>query len=98
MIGSASLAGIGSSISGLSRFLISYPIGKLTDRFGRKAGVILGLLLVGSGASITGIAAVLNAFPVFLAGMLVMGLGTGAVQQLRVAAADMYPHAPLYLL
>ncbi len=53
--------------------------------------MILGLLLVGSGAAITGIAAVLNAFPVFLAGMLVMGLGTGAVQQLRVAAADMYP-------
>ena len=91
MIGSASLAGIGSSISGLSRFLISYPIGRLTDRFGRKSGVILGLLLVGSGASITGISAVLNAFPVFLAGMLIMGLGTGAVQQLRVAAADMYP-------
>ena len=91
MIGSATLAGIGSSITGLSRLLIAYPIGKLTDAYGRKAGVILGLLLVGSGASITGIAAVTDSFPIFVLGMLVLGLGTGAVQQLRVAAADMYP-------
>ena len=91
MIGSATLAGIGSSITGLSRLIIAYPIGKFTDAFGRRAGVILGLLLVGSGASITGIAAVIESFPVFVVGILVLGLGTGAVQQLRVAAADMYP-------
>ncbi len=91
MIGTAALAGIGTSITGLSRLLIAYPIGKLTDAYGRKAGVILGLLLVGAGASIIGVAAMLEYFPLFLFGILVMGLGTGAVQQLRVAAADMFP-------
>ncbi len=91
MIGSAALAGIGTSITGLSRLIIAYPIGRLTDTYGRKAGVILGLVLVGLGASITGVAAMLEYFPVFLLGILVMGLGTGAVQQLRVAAADMFP-------
>ncbi|MQG77047.1 MAG: MFS transporter [SAR202 cluster bacterium] len=91
MIGSAALAGIGTSITGLSRLIIAYPIGRLTDTYGRKSGVILGLLLVGLGASITGIAAMLEYFPVFLLGILVMGLGTGAVQQLRVAATDMFP-------
>ena len=91
MIGSAALAGIGTSITGLSRLIIAYPIGRLTDTYGRKSGVILGLLLVGLGASITGVAAMLEYFPVFLLGILVMGLGTGAVQQLRVAAADMFP-------
>ena len=91
MIGSAALAGVGTSITGLSRLLIAYPIGRLTDAYGRKAGVVLGLLLVGAGASITGVAAILESFSVFLLGILVMGLGTGAVQQLRVAAADMYP-------
>ena len=91
MIGNAALAGIGTSITGLSRLLIAYPIGRLTDAFGRKAGIILGLLLIGSGASITGLAAIWNYFPIFLLGILVMGLGTGAVQQLRVAAADMFP-------
>ena len=91
MIGSAALAGIGSSITGLSRLIVAYPIGRFTDAYGRRAGVILGLLLVGSGAGVTGIAAVAQSFPIFVAGILVLGLGTGAVQQLRVAAADMYP-------
>ena len=91
MIGSAALAGIGSSITGFSRLVVAYPIGKFTDAYGRRAGVMVGLLLVGSGATITGIAAVLESFPVFVLGILVLGLGTGSVQQLRVAAADMYP-------
>ena len=91
MINNASLAGIGTSITGLSRLIIAYPIGRLTDAFGRRSGVVLGLLLTGCGAGITGTAAILSNFPILLIGLLVMGLGTGAVQQLRVAAADMYP-------
>ena len=91
MIGSAALAGIGTSITGLSRLIIAYPIGRLTDTYGRKPGVILGLLLVGLGASITGVAAMMQYFPIFLLGILVIGLGTGAGQQLRVAAAGMFP-------
>ncbi|MCY4624457.1 MAG: MFS transporter [Chloroflexi bacterium] len=91
MINNASLAGIGTSITGLSRLIIAYPIGRLTDAFGRRAGVVLGLLLTGIGAGITGTSAILSNFPILLFGLLVMGLGTGAVQQLRVAAADMYP-------
>ena len=91
MIGSATLAGIGSSITGFSRLIVAYPIGRFTDAFGRRAGVILGLFLVGCGASITGISAILESFPFFVTGILVLGLGTGSVQQLRVAAADMYP-------
>ena len=91
MINNASLAGIGTSITGLSRLIIAYPIGRLTDAFGRRAGVMLGLVLVGMGASITGVSAIMGHFSMLLLGLLVMGLGTGAVQQLRIAAADMYP-------
>ncbi len=91
MINNASLAGIGTSITGLSRLIIAYPIGRLTDAFGRRVGVVLGLLLTGCGAGIIGAAAIMSNFPILLFGLLVMGLGTGAVQQLRVAAADMYP-------
>lgn len=91
MINNASLAGIGTSITGLSRLIIAYPIGRLTDAFGRRAGVVLGLLLVGCGAGTIGAAAIMQHFPLLLLGLLIMGLGTGAVQQLRVAAADMYP-------
>lgn len=91
MINNASLAGIGTSITGLSRLIIAYPIGRLTDAFGRRVGVVLGLLLVGIGAGVIGASAIMENFPILLLGLLVMGLGTGAVQQLRVAAADMYP-------
>ena len=41
MIGSAALAGIGSSITGLSRLIVAYPIGRFTDAYGRRAGVVL---------------------------------------------------------
>ena len=74
MINNASLAGIGTSITGLSRLIIAYPIGRLTDTFGRRAGVVLGLLLVGCGAGIIGASAILQNFPTFLFGLLVMGL------------------------
>src|SRR3954471_1342789 len=45
MLGSAALSGLGGSILGLSRFIIAYPVGWLTDRYGRKAGLMLGLCL-----------------------------------------------------
>ena len=34
--GSASLAGLTVGLFGVSRFLVSYPIGQITDRFGRN--------------------------------------------------------------
>ena len=30
---------------GLSRFLVSYPVGKVTDAYGRKPGIQLGLAI-----------------------------------------------------
>ena len=43
MLGSATLSGLGTSILGVSRLIIAYPVGWLTDRYGRKAGLMLGL-------------------------------------------------------
>ena len=45
LTGSASLAGLSVSLIGFSRFLVSYPIGKITDTYGRKPGILLGLVL-----------------------------------------------------
>ena len=49
--GSANLAGLSVGLFGLSRFLVSYPIGKVTDAYGRKPGILLGLAiaLIGTG-------------------------------------------------
>ena len=89
--GSASLAGIGGSILGASRFAIAYPTGKLTDAYGRRLGMVLSLLLSLAGGVLLGASVALSSFPVFLVGMAILGLGTGAGRQLRVAAVDMYP-------
>ena len=42
LTGSAALAGLSVGLIGMSRFLVAYPIGKITDVFGRKPGVLFG--------------------------------------------------------
>ena len=37
--GSASLAGLTVGLFGVSRFLVSYPTGKITDTYGRKVAI-----------------------------------------------------------
>jgi len=91
LTGSAALAGLSVALLGLSRFFISYPIGKITDTYGRKPGILLGLTLGLIGALIVGWSMLLFSFPVFVGGMFVFGMGMNAAQQLRVAATDMFP-------
>jgi MFS family permease len=89
--GSASLAGLTVGLFGVSRFLVSYPVGKITDTFGRKPGILFGqgLALVGTVAS--GLAMLAESAIGLMLGMLVFTMGVSAAQQLRVAATDMYP-------
>lgn len=90
LLGSATLAGLGSSILGVSRLAIAYPIGWLTDRYGRKAGLMVGLVLTLIGTLTIGVAMLLGSFLLVVIGLLVFGLGVGAGMQLRLAAADMF--------
>jgi MFS family permease len=91
LLGSAHLAGLATGTLGVSRFLISYPIGRVADLYGRRIAVVLGLVLGLAGALGTGLSVLSGSFALFLAGILVFGAGVGAGYQLRVAAADMYP-------
>lgn len=90
MLDSAAWAGLGSSILGVSRLLIAYPVGYLTDHYGRRAGLMLGLVLTLIGSLVNGTAVLLGSFPLLVVGLLVFGLGLGAGMQLRLAAADMF--------
>lgn len=90
MLGSATLSGLGSSILGFSRLIVAYPVGWLTDRYGRKAGLLLGLGLALLGTLTIGVAVALGSFPLVVVGLVIFGLGVGAGQQLRLAAADMF--------
>ncbi len=90
LLGSLALAGLGTSLLYFARLLIAYPIGWVMDTYGRKVGLMLGLVLSLIGAVGVGLAVAWGSFPVFVAGLLVFGIGVGAGQQLRTAAADMY--------
>jgi MFS family permease len=91
LVGSVALAGIASSLMYLARLLVAYPVGWVIDARGRRAGLLLGLGLSLIGAIGVGLSMAWGSFPLFLAGLLTFGLGVGAGQQLRTAAADMYP-------
>ena len=91
LTGSAALAGMSIALIGLSRFLIAYPIGEIADKWGRKPGIMLGLVLAMIGALITGSSMYFGSVGVLITGMLVFSMGMNAAQQLRVAATDMFP-------
>ncbi len=91
LTGSASLAGLSVGVFGLSRFLVSYPVGKVTDTYGRKPGILMGLALALIGAVLVGMSMGLHSFAVLVAGMLTFGMGMAAAYQLRVAVTDMFP-------
>jgi MFS family permease len=93
LTGSASLAGLSVSLIGFSRFLVSYPIGKITDTYGRKPGILLGLVLALVGSVVLGFSLTFRSPVLFVVGMLVFAMGMYGAQQLRVAATDMFlPH------
>ncbi|MCC6177669.1 MAG: MFS transporter [Chloroflexi bacterium] len=87
---SAALAGLGSSLMAVSRLIVAYPIGYVTDRFGRRAGLMLGLVFSLLGSFTIALSMFQGSLLMMASGMLVFGLGVGAAQQLRLAAADMY--------
>ncbi len=91
--GSAAFAGLATSLTGAARFFIAYPLGRIMDTYGRRAGLLLGLGLGFLGALLTGVAVMLGSFPLFGLAMLTFGMGMAASHQLRLAAADMYPPA-----
>ena len=91
LTGSASLAGLTVALFGFSRFLVAYPVGKITDTYGRKPGIQLGLGLSLVGTIIVGVAMLLHGIAALVVGILIFGMGFNAAQQMRVAAADMFP-------
>lgn len=85
------LAALPTSLMGISRTVVAYPTGKVSDVYGRKPGLIFGLVLALLGTVTVGLSVLWASFGAFIVGVLLFGMGIGAAQQLRVAAADMYP-------
>lgn len=91
LTGSSGLAGLSVALIGISRFIVAYPMGKITDAYGRKPGIMLGLCLALVGALMLGGAMVAQSIIVFIVGLLAFGMGMNGSQQMRVGATDMFP-------
>lgn len=91
LTGSTSLAGLSVAIIGLSRFAVAYPVGRITDLYGRKPGVLLGNAIAFVGTFLVGIGMLRRDPVLFSVGLLVFAMGMNAAQQLRVAVTDMFP-------
>jgi MFS family permease len=89
--GSALLTGTGVTMLQLARIIVSYPLGKIADSYGRRPAMLVGLFLGLSGAPILAASALFESYLLFALGALIFGMGVGATQQLRVAVTDMYP-------
>jgi MFS transporter, FHS family, L-fucose permease len=61
-------------------FVFAYPSGKLIDWAGYKKAMVLGLIVMGIGALIIVPAAMVPAFPIFLAGLIVLAAGMTILQ------------------
>lgn len=91
LTGSAGLAGLSVALVGISRFLVSYPMGKITDAYGRKPGILFGLWLALAGALGLGFAMVVQSIAMFVISLLAFGMGMNGSHQMRVGATDMFP-------
>ena len=91
LTGSPGLAGLSVALLGISRFLVAYPVGKVTDTYGRRPGILIGQGLGLVGAVMVGFSIAAQSAYLLVFGMLVFGMGMSAAQQMRVAATDMYP-------
>jgi MFS family permease len=91
LTGSVALAGVVVAIHGASRFVAAYPLGRITDRYGRRIGLVLALIVAAIGTTIVGFGANAGSVVGFFVGLFIFGIGMNGVNQMRLAAAEMYP-------
>ena len=67
-------------IGSLAYFLISIRVGDPIAKLGYKNGVVIGLLIAATGAGLFWPAATVMSYPMFLAGLFIVGLGFAMLQ------------------
>ncbi|GAB4440691.1 MAG: MFS transporter [Anaerolineae bacterium] len=89
--GSTGWTGVPSTLVVAGAALMAYPIGQLMDRVGRRKGLSVGYLLGIGGSLLAGQAVISGSLPLFLAGIFVLGMTKGVLDQGRYAAAEASP-------
>jgi MFS family permease len=89
--GSPAWAGVPSAMILIGSALAAPVWGELSARIGRRGGLVLGLALGVAGAALSGLALASASLPVFLTGLILIGVTGAAVGLSRFAAADVHP-------
>ena len=83
-----SWAGVPTAVYLLAGAFSAYLWGYVYDAIGRRKGLTTGLSAGVAGSSLTFYAIAIHSFPLFLGGMVLMGIANSAVQLGRFAAAE----------
>jgi MFS family permease len=91
--GRASWAGVPSGVYQGGSALAAFLWGRAMDRFGRRPTLATGLTVGLAGAVLACAAVTLRMLPLFLLGLLFMGMANAALQLGRYVAAEVHPPA-----
>src|SRR3954452_2938545 len=87
--GTDSAAGLGQTAGVLGAAVLAVPLARLSDRSGRRTGLVAGYGIAVAGAALTVVAAALSSLPLLLMGLFAFGAATACGLQARYAAADL---------
>jgi len=93
LAGTESAAGIPQSLLTLCQALIAFPLGALTDRFGRRLGISLGYVGGMVGMGLGGLAIQSDSYNLLLLAVIFLGLSRAGSEQARFAVAEVHPSA-----
>lgn len=87
--GTEALSGLASTASVAGPALLAMPLASLMSSRGRRPGLVLAYLVGALGAGVVVLGAVVDSFPLLLAGLVGFGAGSSANLAARFAAADL---------
>src|SRR3954447_10589933 len=93
MLGGEAVAGLPVALFTLGSAVAAFGVGRLTQRSGRRLGLVTGFLAGAVGAAGIVVAAVLDNPPLFFVCLFVYGAGTATNLQARYAGTDLAPAA-----
>lgn len=87
--GTDTAAGLGQTAGVLGAAVIAVPLARISDRAGRRAGLLTGYAVAIAGALLAVFAAAHSSLPLLLVGLFAFGAATACGLQARYAAADL---------
>ncbi len=87
--GSSAWSGMAATMSTLGAALVAVPLSRLAQARGRRRSLAAGSLIAGAGAVLAITAVAVDAFPLLLLALMLLGAGSATNLQARFAATDL---------